>query len=123
LDEKPLHEWATPLAGINARPKHISAKGIIPAPGWNLRTYPVLLPWPRARRRLGDAPEDRAATAYRTGETQKTEADWIEAGMRVFEEIDFLHLRTLDPKHIQEIRSKEAMGNPACAPFRTAPWP
>lgn len=34
----------------------------------------------------------------------KTEADWISAGKRVFEEIDFLHLRTLDPKYINEVR-------------------
>src|SRR5207249_12198662 len=39
-----------------------------------------------------------------TGEL-KTEADWINAGKRVFDEIDFLHLRTLDPKYINETRN------------------
>jgi hypothetical protein len=38
------------------------------------------------------------------GRELKTEADWIGAGKRVFDEIDFLHLRTLNPKYINEAR-------------------
>lgn len=34
-------------------------------------------------------------------------ADWIEAGRRVFDEADHLHLRTLDPKFIAAARSRE----------------
>ena len=37
----------------------------------------------------------------------KTKADWIEAGRRVFDEADHLHVRTLDPKFIAAARSQE----------------
>ena len=35
----------------------------------------------------------------------RAEADWIQAGKRVVDEVDFLHLRTIDPKYIDEVRS------------------
>src|SRR5260370_42260224 len=40
-------------------------------------------------------------------EKLKTEADWIEAGRRVFDEADRLHFRTVDPKVIATARSRE----------------
>src|SRR5262245_60116437 len=43
-DEAALAEWATPLAGLNARPRHISAKEYYALPVDNLRTYPVYFP-------------------------------------------------------------------------------
>jgi hypothetical protein len=44
-----------------------------------------------------------------------TEGDWLEAGKRVFDELDLLHLRTLDRKYIDEVRN----GSPA--PSRVLP--
>src|SRR5215831_3605947 len=44
-------------------------------------------------------------------EKLKNEADWIEAGRRVFEEADHLHLRTLDSKIIAAVRSLETFKN------------
>ena len=43
-DEKALAEWATPLAGLNARPTHISSEVYYALPVDNLKTYPVYLP-------------------------------------------------------------------------------
>ena len=37
----------------------------------------------------------------------KTEADWIEAGRRVFEQADQIHLRTFDPDFIERARAVE----------------
>ena len=43
-DETALADWATPLAGLNARPTHISSKEYYSVRVENLRTYPVYLP-------------------------------------------------------------------------------
>src|SRR5215470_9732884 len=43
-DEAELAEWATPLAGLNQRPTHISAKEYYSLPVENLRTYPAYFP-------------------------------------------------------------------------------
>ena len=40
-DEAALADWATPLAGLNLRPTHISSKEYYSLPIENLRTYPV----------------------------------------------------------------------------------
>ena len=42
-------------------------------------------------------------------EKLKTETDWIDAGRRVFEESDHLHLRTLDSKFIEAARRGESI--------------
>lgn len=107
-DEAALAEWATPVAGLNLRPTHISPKEYYSLPVDNLKTYPVYLP-------------DREPTGYwemlnRIGpkpliepEALRTEADWIEAGRTVFFEGDHLHLRTLDPKFIAAARRGESI--------------
>jgi hypothetical protein len=38
-----------------------------------------------------------------------TEDDWVDAGKLVFEQADFLHLRTRDSKFIEEARSREQL--------------
>jgi hypothetical protein len=43
-DEAALAEWATPLARLNQRPKHISDKEYYALPVENLKTYPVYFP-------------------------------------------------------------------------------
>jgi hypothetical protein len=40
-DETALKEWATPLASLNAQPKHMSPKQYYGLPVDNLKTYPV----------------------------------------------------------------------------------
>ena len=107
-DETALVEWATPLAGLNLRPAHISSKEYYSLPVDNLKTYPVYLPdrvppgyWEMLNR-VGPQPMIEP-------EKLKTEADWIEAGRRIFEEADHLHLRTLDPKFIDAVRRGESI--------------
>jgi hypothetical protein len=104
-DEAALAEWATPIAGLNLPPTHISAKEYYSLPVENLRTYPVYFP--------GREPEGYWEMLNRVGpqplieqERLKTEADWIEAGRRVFDEADDIHLRTFDPKFIAETRDR-----------------
>ena len=107
-DEKALSDWATPLAGLNQRPTHISAAQYYSMPVDNLKTYPVYLPerepkgyWEMLNR-IGPKPLIEP-------EDLKTEADWIDAGRRVFEESDHLHLRTSDPKFIDAARRGESI--------------
>ncbi len=103
-DEAALADWATPVAGLNVRPTHISAKEYYSLPVENLRTYPVYVP--------GREPEGYWEMLQRVGpqpliepEKLKTEADWIDAGRRVFEGADDLHLRTFAPELISTARN------------------
>lgn len=103
-DDAALAEWATPVAGLNLRPKHITSSEYYRFRVENLRTYPVYAPgrepdgyWKKLQA-AGPQPLIDPATL-------NTEADWIEAGKRVFDEVDFIHLRTLDPKYIEEVRA------------------
>ena len=43
-DDAALADWATPVAGLNLRPTHISAKQYYSLAVDNLRTYPVYFP-------------------------------------------------------------------------------
>src|SRR5260370_26995143 len=102
-DEAALADWGTPVAGLNVRPTHISAKEYYSLSVENLRTYPVYFPgrepggyWEMLQR-IGPKP------LIEPGKL-KTEADWIEAGRKVFDEADHLHLRTLDAKFIEASR-------------------
>jgi len=102
-DEAALKDWATPLASLNARPTHMTAAQYYALSVDNLRTYPVYV-------------EDKEPPGYweflqKVGpqpliepEKLKTEADWLEAGRAVFEQMDHLHLRTRDPKYIAMAR-------------------
>jgi hypothetical protein len=105
-DEAALADWATPLAGLNRRPTHISANEYYALTVENLRTYPVYFPgrepdgyWEMLRR-VGPKPLIEPKELV-------TEADWIEAGRRVFDEADHLHLRTFDPSFIAAARNRE----------------
>ncbi len=104
-DEAALAEWVTPIAGLNVRPAHISAREYYSIPVDNLRTYPVYYPgrepdgyWEMLQR-VGPKPLMEAGKL-------KTEADWIEAGRRIFTDADYLHLRTVDPKIIAAARNR-----------------
>src|SRR5260221_126730 len=105
-DETALADWATPVAGLNVRPTHMPAKEYYTLPVENLRTYPVYYP--------GREPDGYWEMLQHVGpkpliepERLKTEADWIEAGRRVFDEVDHLPLRTLEPKFIAAARNRE----------------
>ncbi len=68
-DEASLADWATPLAGLNARPTHMTAAEYYALPEENLRSYPVYMPareppgyWERDSR-LWTTAADRAQRA------------------------------------------------------------
>lgn len=105
-DEAALADWATPIAGLNVRPTHISAKQYYALAVENLRTYPVYFP--------GREPEGYWDMLQRVGpqpliepEKLKTETDWIDAGRRVFDEADQLHERVFDETVIAAARRAE----------------
>lgn len=102
-DDAALADWAMPVAGLNVRPTHISSSDYYSLAVDNLRTYPVYSPdrepegyWERLQH-LGPKPLIEP-------DKLETEADWIAAGRRVFEEADSIHLRSLDPKLIAAAR-------------------
>ena len=103
-DEAALKDWATPLASLNVPPTHMSAKQYYALPVDNLKTYAVYAP--------GREPAGYWAFLQKVGpqpliepEKLNTEADWLEAGRIVFEQMDHLHLRTYDEKFIAQARS------------------
>jgi len=107
-DESALADWITPVAGLNVRPSHIPAKEYYSMPEYNWRSYPVYMPdrepegyWEMLQR-VGPRPLIQT-------ETLKTEADWIAAGRRIFEEAVAPQLTTFDPQLIARIRSREFM--------------
>jgi len=107
-DDVALADWATPLAGINVRPTHISSKEYYSLPIDNLKTYPVYFP--------GREPAGYWEMLQRVGpkpliepENLKTEADWIEAGRQIFLGADHIHQRTYDPRFIALAKDKKAL--------------
>src|SRR5215472_3822741 len=114
--EGALGDWATPVAGLNVRPGHLSEKDYYAFPTENLRTYPVYYP--------GREPEGYWEMLQHVGpkpliepERMKTEADWIKAGRRVFDELDHIPLRTFDPKFITAARSRETFDSAKIEPL------
>ena len=109
-DEAALETWATPLAGLNARPGHVSETEYYQAPIDNYRTYPVYVPGREPKgywemlQKVGPKPLiDRAKL--------RTESDWVAAGREVFEQLDLLTLRSYDPQMIAAVRSPELSRN------------
>jgi hypothetical protein len=105
-NDRDLAEWATPIAALNLRPGHLSETEFysLPVAEW-VRTYPVYFPgrepegyWKMLQ---SAAPEPLIAPGART------QAEWIAAGKRAFEEMDVPWLRTYDPQTIATIRSAE----------------
>jgi len=95
-DEKELATWAVPVAGLGVPPSLLSEKEYYALPVDNLRTYPVYHPryepvgYRAWLKKQGPQPLIKTAML-------KAESDWIEAGKRVFEELDIAISRTDDP--------------------------
>ncbi|MFY9608251.1 MAG: hypothetical protein WAU45_06495 [Blastocatellia bacterium] len=112
-DAKQLATWATPVAGLNTTANFYTEEEYYAAPVDNLRTYPVYHPdfEPKGYRewmfKQGTQPMIEPAKL-------ETESDWIEAGRRVFEGLDFPVTRTDDPRIFKylgdrvEIKNAEA---------------
>jgi hypothetical protein len=105
-DEAALADWATPLAGLNVRPTHISPEAYYALPEENLRTYPVYLPG-REPQGYWEMIQTLGPKPLIEPEKLKTKEDWIRAGERVFQ--DSVVLRTFDPKLIAMARDKQSL--------------
>src|SRR5512139_1772890 len=105
-DKTALENWATPLAGLNQRPTHMSAAEYYAIPEENLRTYPVYMP---EREPAGYWETLLRAGPQRLIDTDKieTDADWVAAGKIVF--FDSVVLRTFDAHVIATARDQTAM--------------
>ncbi len=115
-DEAALASWATPVATLNVRPAHISAAEYYAVPEYNLRSYPIYMP--------GREPDGYWEMLQHIGprpliepETLKTEADWVKAGQRVFDEATTVQLTTFDPQAIANFRSKEFLEKQQALPL------
>ncbi len=107
-DAKELDGWATPLAGLGVPPSFVGETDYYAAPIDNLRTYPVYHP-------------DREPPGYRESlvragplpliepEKLHSEADWIEAGQRVFEQLDTPASRSDEPEVIAHFTNAKAV--------------
>jgi hypothetical protein len=106
-DEKALSDWATPLAGINIRPTHISEAEYYALPVDDSRTYPV---YARGREPQGywEMLQSVGPKPMLETNTLRSSRDWLEAGGRVFNEIDHIHLRTFDPALIEIAKKGES---------------
>jgi hypothetical protein len=116
-NDRELTDWATPVAALNVRPGHFSEREYYAAPiaEW-VRTYPVYFPghepagyWEMLRRKT---PEPLIIPGARR------RPDWIEAGRRVFDEMDFPAFRSTDPKVIALVRSAEAFAKRGGRPLK-----
>jgi hypothetical protein len=108
-NDRDLADWATPIAGLGVRPSHYSEREYYAAPEaeW-VRTYPVYFPgrepegyWEML---AAKKPEPLVAPGART------EAEWIDIGRRVFDEMDVPFFRSTDPQMIAIARSADALG-------------
>ena len=106
MDDATFADWVTPLAGLNIRPTHISSKEYYALPIENRQTYPVYYPG-REPEGYWEMLQHVAPKPLIEPEKLKSEADWIQAGRRIFHEAEDLHLCTWDPKVVRAARSRE----------------
>jgi hypothetical protein len=105
-DEAALREWATPIAGLNVRPGHFSAEEYHKAPVDNLRTYPVYFPG-REPAGYWEMLQSVGPKPLIEPQTLRSDADWVRAGQRVFDEYDIAAFRVLDPKVVSLARTPQ----------------
>jgi hypothetical protein len=105
-DEAALAEWATPLAGLNARPTHMSVAEYYALHEENLRSYPVYMPGLEPNGYWGKI-QSVGPQPLIEPDRLKAEADWIAAGERVF--FDSVVLRTFDPDVLAMARDRKSM--------------
>ena len=108
-DEAALAEWATPVAGLNVRPGHVSEQEYYGAPIDNHRTYPVYSV-DREPPGYWEMLQTVGPKPLIEPEKLRTDREWIQAGQRVFEELDHFAMRSYDPKVIAAVRALKATG-------------
>lgn len=107
-DAQQLATWATPVAGIGVPAHFYSEEEYYAAPVDNVRTYPVYAP-DREPKGYRDWMRKQGYQRLIEPEKLNTERDWIEAGRRVFEGLDFPVTRTDDERLIKFLSDAEAV--------------
>jgi hypothetical protein len=107
-DAKELATWATPLAGVGVAPNFYSEEEYYAAPIDNVRTYPVYAP-DREPKGYREWMRNQGCQRLIEPEKLKTEADWIEAGRRVFAGLDIPVTRSDDARLLKYIGDAEAV--------------
>jgi len=103
-DEKGFAGWQLPIAGQKFTAGHFTEEEYYRAPVENVRTYPVYAPG-REPKGYWDLLNSIGPKPLLEPEKLKTEREWIEAGGRVFEELDFVPSRRYDAELIRNLRS------------------
>ncbi len=105
-DDAALHDWAISVAGM--RPQHYTAAELYAVPVDNVRTYPVYHPDREPAGYLDSLRKRGAEPLIEIGKA-RTKEEWVEAGARVWEELDVIQVRTSDFRIIDYFRSREAL--------------
>ncbi|HEU4388816.1 MAG TPA: hypothetical protein VFV34_13525 [Blastocatellia bacterium] len=107
-DANQLASWATPVAGIGVSAHFYSEEEYYATPIDNVRTYPVYAPG-REPKGYRDWMRSQGYQRLIEPEKLKTERDWIDAGRRVFEGLDFPVTRSDDERLIKFLNDAEGV--------------
>lgn len=102
-DDAALAEWATPVAGLNVRSSHYTAREYYALPPDNLRTYPVYPPDKEPAGYWEWLQKQKPEPLVDVGKI-RDDADWIAAGERAFHDLGSVLIRTNDPKLVAQAR-------------------
>jgi len=103
-DEHGFEGWQTRIAGQDFTAGHFSRDEYYKAPIDNLRSYPVYYPG-REPNGYWEFLNKVGPKALVDSRPSRSQADWIEAGRRAFNELDFAQSRHYDTEDIRKIRS------------------
>lgn len=107
-DAAALQDWALPLAGLGAPPTLLDPEAYYRLRVDDLATYPVYHP-SREPKGYRDELLRRGPRPLIEPEKLVTEADWIAAGERVFEQLDTPATRTDDPVVVEHFTSAASL--------------
>jgi hypothetical protein len=116
-DETALAEWPALLAELNLRPSFFRQHEYYAAAGDNFRSYPVYHPDrqpPDYWQKLNRLKPEKLVDASKL----RTEAEWIAAGKRAWDELDTPSFRSSDPN--SSLGRVRALSLPRCRYSRMA---
>jgi hypothetical protein len=119
-----LADWATPVAGLNVRPKHYSEAEYYSITPDNYRTYPFY-PVDREPPGYWEWLQQQKPEPLIDPQGPRTREGWIAAGEHAFAEMDAFLARQSDPSVIARARSPEAFRGVRLTPdgaFRQLRW-
>ncbi|MBZ5617297.1 MAG: hypothetical protein LAQ69_01000 [Acidobacteriia bacterium] len=121
-DEQGFVGWQLPIVGQKFTTGHFTEEEYYGAPVENVRTYPVYAP-DREPKGYWDFLNSIGPKPLVEPGKLKTERDWIEAGRRVFEELDFVASRRYDTELIRKLRSRAYVAERSIEPLPDGTMP